>query len=322
MPSHWKDWMDFTHSERNGFILLILLLLIGIAMPYFFPYFLPKEKTDFSKIENALALLEAERKKDSLESLKKELQLQKEQKTRDSLLANPFPFNPNKATFDDFVNLGLSEKVAHTILNYREKGGRFYKKEDFKKIYGISDADYHRLEAYVDIPEQKYKADKDQKTDWEKPAFKSAYSPDTTSLIVEINTADSLELMKIKGIGPAFSSLIIKYRNLLGGYRDKSQLLEVYGMDSSRWELILPHIKIDSAEINPIALNTAEWIDMVRHPYIDKNVANNIINHREYNGFYKEVSDIKTYYLVNKRLYRKIAPYLVVDDRAEAKKSD
>lgn len=317
MSAHWKDWMDYTHSERNGFILLILVIIVGLCLPYLYPYILPEEKTDFSKIHKALALIEEQRIIDSI----KLAEIQNEKFKRDSLRTHPFYFDPNNATFNDFINLGLSKKVAHTIVNFREKNGRFYEKDDFRKIYGITDTDYLRLENFISIN----KLISERRVEWNKPEFNI---DETKSLsinnlsTIEINSSDSIELMKLNGIGPAFSSMIIKYRNLLGGYRDKSQLLEVYGMDSTRWSKIIEYIEIDTSLIIPISLNEAEWIDLVKHPYINKEIANNIINYRKHNGYYTSVSDIKNYYLVNKRLYRKIASYLVVDDRAEAKKPD
>ena len=46
-----------------------------------------------------------------------------------------FTFNPNTLETEGWRKLGLSERQAKTIMNYRSKGGRFYKKEDLKKIY-------------------------------------------------------------------------------------------------------------------------------------------------------------------------------------------
>ena len=53
-----------------------------------------------------------------------------------------FKFNPNTASLDDFVRLGFSEKQARSILNYREKGGRFRRKSDFAKSYVVADSVY------------------------------------------------------------------------------------------------------------------------------------------------------------------------------------
>ena len=82
-----------------------------------------------------------------------------------------FPFDPNAVTLEELVRLGLSERQAQSILNYREKGGRFRSKEDFKKMYVVSDSLYERLEPFIDIPK------------------------------LELNAADSAALATLQGIG-------------------------------------------------------------------------------------------------------------------------
>jgi len=319
MSSHWKDWFDFTNSERNGFLILIPLVLFLVFLPRLFPLIISKEPTDFEKIEKALALIEEKRIIDSLAQLEKLKAEELAKAKANEIQRERFQFDPNSTDYEDFLKLGLDGKLANTILNYREKGGRFYKKEDLQKIYGLSDSLYMELEDYIDIPKKEW-SDNNNKKAHEKYTRKDKKLKREKQLIIEVNSADSLDLIKIRGIGPAFSSLILKYKNLLGGYLSKDQLLEVYGMDSSRWEKLIPHIFIDTLKIKKIPINEAEWIDLVRHPYIDKETANNIVNHREYNGYFEDVSDIKSYYLVKKRLYRKIAPYLTLDDRTETKK--
>ena len=54
-------------------------------------------------------------------------------------------------TDEDYKKLGLSEKQINTINNYKNKGGTFKTKEDFKKMYVISDEEYKRLEPYIVI---------------------------------------------------------------------------------------------------------------------------------------------------------------------------
>ncbi|GEM_PF-1205665 len=62
-----------------------------------------------------------------------------------------FNFNPNTITIDSLKMLGFSEKQALIIIHYREKGGRFRKKEDFAKMYSVSNEKYIELEPYIKI---------------------------------------------------------------------------------------------------------------------------------------------------------------------------
>lgn len=66
--------------------------------------------------------------------------------------AQLFPFNPNTVSLDSLTLLGFSVKQAQTILRYREKGGRFRRKEDFAKIYTVSPEMYERLYPYITLP--------------------------------------------------------------------------------------------------------------------------------------------------------------------------
>jgi DNA uptake protein ComE-like DNA-binding protein len=69
---------------------------------------------------------------------------------------------PNTISPDSLCLLGFSEKQALTIIHYREKGGIFRRKEDFKKMYVVDDARYIELLPYITIP-QGNTADKSEK---------------------------------------------------------------------------------------------------------------------------------------------------------------
>lgn len=53
--------------------------------------------------------------------------------------------------------------------------------------------------------------------------------------IVDLNSADSALLVRVPGIGPAFSRRIIRLRERLGGFYTVLQLQEVYGMDEDKF---------------------------------------------------------------------------------------
>lgn len=129
--------------------------------------------------------------------------------------------------------------------------------------------------------------------------------------IVDINTADSLALLDVKGIGPTFASRIIKYRNLLGGFVKKEQLLEVYGFDKEKYDGIKNQVKVSGGH-TIINLNTATFKELSRHPYIKYNLTKAIFALKKKLGTFKAVDDIKQIDLVTDELYNKLAPYLTV----------
>jgi DNA uptake protein ComE-like DNA-binding protein len=133
----------------------------------------------------------------------------------------------------------------------------------------------------------------------------------SNSIVVDINAADSLALLDIKGIGPAFASRIIKYRNLLGGFVKKEQLLEVYGFDAERYDEVKDHVKIGK-EHTVLNLNDVSFKELNKHPYVSYDLTKAIFNLKKKLGTFKAVDDIKQIDLVTDELYNKLAPYLIV----------
>ena len=130
--------------------------------------------------------------------------------------------------------------------------------------------------------------------------------------IIELNTADSTDLVSVDGIGPVFAKRILAYRERLGGFHSTGQLREVFGIDEERFEKISAFVKTDSTYIRKINVNTAGVSDLKKHPYISPNVAQGLVNYRKQHGTFRNVTDIRSCVLVSADLYRKIAPYLTI----------
>lgn len=212
-----------------------------------------------------------------------------------------FEFNPNTANDEDLKKLGLTDKEITTLNKYRNKGGKFYKKEDFKKMYFISDELYSTYEPYI-IIENKNEKQNEYKT----------YTPKEIP-IVDINTADTALLKQLPGIGPAYSSRIVKYRNSLGGFIKIEQISEVYGIKPETYNKIEQYLTISSVKIKKININFAEYKDLVKHPYIDSKTANEILNYKKKNGFYTSVEQLSSQNVINQATYDKLKDYLTVE---------
>ena len=81
---------------------------------------------------------------------------------------------------------------------------------------------------------------------------------------IDLNSADTLLLIRVPGIGASFARRIYKYRQMLGGYYVVEQLQEVYGMDRERYDQIAPYFRIKTAPM-PIAISRDS---IPRHPYL------------------------------------------------------
>ncbi|MFN3951069.1 MAG: helix-hairpin-helix domain-containing protein [Thermaurantimonas sp.] len=211
-----------------------------------------------------------------------------------------FLFNPNTADSLELIRLGFKPWQASNLLRYRQRGGKFYKREDLKRLYGIDSAFYSQIESFIDLPPLVYEQGTNELAGRTKK--------------VNLNASDSLDLISLPGIGPVLAGRLIRYRNALGGYIDAEQLLEVYGLDSLRWSDLLPYIEIDTAAIRKININTAEESDLARHPYIRKGLAREIVAFRKNFRMFKSVKEISNLSLAKNKDLSKLYPYLSIEE--------
>ena len=132
------------------------------------------------------------------------------------------------------------------------------------------------------------------------------------SKMVEINTADTTALISLPGIGPYFAKRIIKYRDLLGGYCRKEQILEVYGMDSSRYRQFEEFIRADTNEVIRMDINRVEFKTLLRHPYFDYETVKEIFNYKREHKQIRSVSAVRGLNGMPDSTYLRIKPYISV----------
>jgi competence protein ComEA len=131
--------------------------------------------------------------------------------------------------------------------------------------------------------------------------------------LLNINLADSFAFKKLPGIGDKYSSRIVRYRNLLGGFYAKEQLLEVYGIDSALFHQISPYILLEDDTLRKINVNTCGVKDLAVHPYVSYKLANLIVKYRRHHGNYSSLEQLKSIPLVDEQLFRKIVFYFELD---------
>ena len=301
LPKWFKEYLSFHKSERRG-VILLSLLLVGLIGFNLYQRFFWKSDFEDIQLEYGPKIIEFTKRQDSL---KEETDSKKPWLPEK---VDYFNFDPNILDSAGWVKLGFSPKQSAAIINYRNAGAVFRKPTDVKKLFVVDDAKYEELLPFIQIeetPEREYEQDRNRFNKPEKPS-QPKYEP----VVVELNSADTSQLMKLYGIGPSFSKRIVKYRELLGGYIAKEQLLEVYGMDSSRFNPISEHLLVDTTIRNRINVNSADFKTLLRHPYLDKNQTKAIINYRKQHGVFSSVSDLKKIHLIDEEIYLQIEPYL------------
>jgi len=317
-----KEYFTYTRGERRGVLILFTLLLAQIVFYYLRDFHIGRSTADFSLYESEIEVFlksdpiadkapsTSKAKTHKTESKQPAIYQEFEAPAKESL----FVFNPNDLSPEAWKMLGLNDRVIRTLKNYEGKGGKFYKKEDLKKIYGLKEEDYQRLESYIEIPKREWPSNfsKQGKKGYANKEKKVAPKPEALS--IDINLADSASLVRLWGIGPVFSKRIIKYRTLLGGFIRKEQLREVYGIDKELYDKIEPFLKIESPLVSQININTSDYKALSKHPYINYKTGKAIANYRKQHGAFTKITELTKIYLISDTIYEKIAPYLMLQE--------
>jgi competence protein ComEA len=286
----FRHYFGFTTKESKGFLMLMGVLGFVLLLPTLYDAFQPAPQP--------IEVLVQELKADSALEL-----LETKQVSANSTITL-FTFDPNTSSESDFIRLGLPNFLAKRIVNYRTKGGKFRKAEDFAKIYGLRDSDYQRLFPYIQIAEVQQK--EYQKTTYEKKEYIS-----TVTKTIDLNLADTSDLKRINGIGSVLALRIIKYRNKLGGFANATQLREVYGLDSSVANLALTKFVLqDKNLLKRIAINQLSSDSLAKHPYIGRKAAKILSNYRYQHGAYLSKEDILKSKALESDKVERLIPYL------------
>lgn len=281
-----STWFGFNKQQRNGLLVLCALVFLLFVVRLSISSFIKAEPillADFSNVNlpetNSTLLVSDFAASDN---------------------DNLFVFNPNTVSKEQLVKLGFKEKTANTFINYRNKGAHFNKKEDVKKVYGVNEELYSKIEAYILI-------DSENKT----PKTFSQQEPTAKKQIkvVELNTVDSIGLLPLPGIGPAYAKRILKYRSLLGGFYSTEQLKEVYGFTDSLFQIVKAYVKVDASLVTKIDLNTEDFKKLNAHPYISYEDTKSIFNYRRKNGPITKLEHLRVCIYDEEQL-KKIIPYL------------
>ncbi len=296
-----RIWLNkhfgFNKSEFNGLLILLLMIMLLKALPPLYNHFRPLE-VDSQDLQAQIAKIEIT-DQNSFQSTRDRIESSINKKT--GVLFN---FDPNHLDTKGWERLGLSAKQAKSIVNYTVKGGQFYKAEDLQKMYTISPEMYKKLLPYIQIEGKINKYPNTQFKYEKKEYIKKA------PVMVDINAADSAQFDEVKGIGGTFANRILKYRDRLGGFYKKEQLLEVYGLDSVKYDEIKSQVFIGNVNLKIININTAVFNDLKSSPYLSYKQINAIVQYRKQHGNYSTPADLKKIMILNQEVIDKITPYI------------
>lgn len=313
----WQRWLrlirnffGFTRGEARGFSVMIGLLILVYAGWFGFrlwpsPAYQPL--ADQQALDSLMQLLDAA---DTLQTKQAPYLADGEEPTVETVY---FPFDPNRLAQDSLLLLGFPPWLALRLHNYRSKGGQFRKKEDLQKLYGFPDGLYARLEPWISIPQQKqaYAPRPESTAGYTRRNANKERPKKAPVQSFNLNTADSLQLQSIYGIGPVLSSRIIKFRDGLGGFVEAGQVREVWGLPPETADSLLKKSFLaEDPGLRKLYINKMEAAELQKHPYISPKQAQQIVAYRDQHGPFLQAEDLLKLHLLDENFVKRLKPYL------------
>jgi competence protein ComEA len=208
------------------------------------------------------------------------------------------PFNPNTVTEAELLGMGLPKFLVQRIIKYRLAGGQFRTPESIEKIYGMDPEIAAELKPFVLI---------DDKNTLKTPKFEPKNTAKPSIQKFDLNTADTTDLMQIKGIGPTYARRIIAFRKKLGGFYNTNQVFETYGIDSAAVRQLQQYSYLTPNNIQTLAINKE---NSLAHPYLKPWVAKAIVAYRNQHGPFEKPSDLLQVKIMDPATLEKLTPYL------------
>lgn len=286
----WREYFAYSKKERRGLLLLFIIWLLLLIYQLF-------RYQEFGAVFNPnahqISYSSEVRKYDSISyAVQSKNTLNK---------AKIFPKYFNYSNQQDFENLGINKKQILKLVELQKNGLKIYTLDDLLQCKEIDSATRKILAEHLSFfPEKKY--------------FRPNEMKSIDNIILDINTADTLQLDQVRGISKGLAKRIVNYRERLGGYIKKEQLQEIWGMDSLSYTSLVSKTRVISSNIKPININTADINTLGKHPYIGYALAKIIVNYRTQHGPYQKVEDLFNIHVMNADIFSKIEVYISVNE--------
>jgi competence protein ComEA len=314
-----NEWFEMSPKLRKGVNGLLLLNIGMIVFNFISPLLFKAETSDPSTLDEELAQWYARHQAEEKDAPKRLDNAALLLETDKSASITYFKFNPNTASDEDLLKLGFKKGQIESIRKYLSKAGSFKSKQDFFKMYFMDDERIAALHSYVDLPERR---NENSTKSYEQFTSSNSSSSEQTqtkkkfdysNIVVEINSADTTELKKIRGIGSFTAKNIVRFRENLGGFTSVDQLAEVYPLNASKLDSLRHHFIADPGLMQKINLNEASSEQLSRHPYLTSAQAKSLIAYRNMHGNFTSVEGIRKSALIDENTYEKVKHYLRVD---------
>ena len=126
---------------------------------------------------------------------------------------------------------------------------------------------------------------------------------------LDINMADSVAWVGLKGIGPGFAKRILAYRQRLGGFNAVMQLKEVYGLDSVWVDENKSHLNIGTGVFRTLKINRLAWNEF-RHPYLPYAQVKLFLTYRKQHPYISSFEELGQIHGLDMGVWIRLKPYL------------
>ena len=277
-----------TNRTKIGFVLWTLVLALITFTPRFIRTFFPEEPFKINVTTDK-----------RIKAYRKTSYARQRKYRQHRFRVPPCRFNPNEYTLEQWMYLGLTRKQAAVVLKFCKYP--LTSNKDLKRIFVIPEALFNAIKdsTYYPVSQPNYHCS-DVK---EKTSSKQLE-------LVSIHDLDSVSLVSIRGIGPFYAKMIMRYERALGGFHSKEQLLEVYKMNEATYTILCKHLDFSNPKIRKIPINLATAEALEQHPYINRWQANSIVKMRIQLGGFQSIQELRKSHLISEEDFDKLEPYV------------
>lgn len=290
MNRFFGNIMNFTIRERRGaiaFIIVIMLLTVLLSNDVF-----------YSKKQPWYVVKDTAQVNDWLQSIKA------------SQVLKPHKFDPNKTTVEELTQMGISAAMAVSWTKYTDAGGYFNQPADLLRLYGMSDSIFSALKPFIHIQNRKQTYTRQSKY--------QKYTKQETEIKPFNPVNDSEQQLVNAGVPAHVASTIVKYRRAGGVFRQKTDLLNIYVIDSALYKRMEPHIQISETTatslitVDSVELNSASFDELIKLKLSYKFIGG-VLKYRDLLGGYHSVDQLKEVYGAQTHEIEKLAEACWID---------
>jgi competence protein ComEA len=198
-----------------------------------------------------------------------------------------FEFDPHRIDSSEAYKLGFSAWQYRQLRKFVESGKVLETPDDLLQVYGIDPALFQRVKPFIRLDESPFP--------------------------IDLNSADSLDLLRLQQVGPYFAEQILALRRMTGGFIDCKQLLAIRSMDTLRCNAICSQVRVALKDVKRFNVNTAQVGELASIPFLSQAAAREIVSFRENFRPFISVDEVIQLSLFPRKHAFVVLPYLLID---------